>query len=496
MKSYKKLEKKIEEVSRINNIVNALYWDMSTNTPLLSIQNKKEEISYLKQLSYQKLISEDVGDLIQQATEKKSVLNNWQLANLKEIQRKYDLSVCIGTENQKEYIKNTIECEAVWYGAKENNDFAKIFPYLKNVIISTRNVSQQKKIYYPNKTIYEILIDQYDSGRNIPFLKEVYSKIKNQLPGLIQEIQQKQNSENLIPIPTSLSIDQQFLLNKKIAKLMGFDFKKGSIDNANHYFCGGSPGDVRLLVKKNSNFLDNMMKVIHEVGHGLYEQNLPNNYKNQPVGKAAGMAAHESQSLIMEIHIARSREFMAFLSKILRDEYNLKGNEYSEENLYRHVTRVAPNSIRLESDELTYLLHIILRCEIEEELIEQVIDLKDLPEVWNSKMQQYLGITPQPLKKGCMQDIHWFKGYFGYFPTYCMEAILSSTMINKIIQKDHMSFEDIKKGDFSSINQWLNTNIRNFGALRKIEELVKNAGGGKISADVDLDDIKKRYLKK
>jgi carboxypeptidase Taq len=272
MKSYKKLEKKIEEVFRINNIVNALYWDMSTNTPLLSIQNKKEEIAYLKQLSYQKLISEDVGDLIQQATEKKSVLNNWQLENLKEIQRKYDLSVCIDTENQKEYIKNTIECEAAWYGAKENNDFAKIIPYLKNVIISTRNVAQQKKIYYPNKTIYEILIDQYDSGRNISFLKEVYSKIKNQLPSLIQEIQEKQNSENLIPIPISLSIDQQFLLNKKIAKLMGFDFKKGSIDNANHYFCGGSPGDVRLLVKKNSNFLDNMMKVIHEVGHGCAKE--------------------------------------------------------------------------------------------------------------------------------------------------------------------------------------------------------------------------------
>lgn len=494
MKNYKKLEEKIEEVFRINNIMNALYWDISTKTPTLSKQNKKEEITYLKQLSHQKLISRDIGDLIEKAKKEKTDLNLWQLANLKEIERRYKIAICVEKNTQEDYIKNTIECEEIWFKAKINNNFSQVLPYLKKVILSSRQIAKQKQDYYPNSTLYETAIDQYDPGRNIATLKTIYSEIKNKLPDIIKEIKEKQNNESIIPIHNELSSVQRASLNNRIAKIMGFDFKKGRIDNANHYFCGGSPSDVRLLVKSNTNFLDNMLKVIHEVGHGVYEQNLPNNYKNQPVGKASGMAAHESQSLIMEMHILRSREFMIFLSKTLRDEYNLKGEEYSEENLYKHVTRISPNCIRLSSDELTYLLHVVLRCEIEEELIEGKLDVEDLPKKWNMKMQQYLGISPKSFAEGCMQDIHWFRGYFGYFPSYCIGTILSSMMINKIRQEDVLAFEKVKTGNIDNINQWLNKNIRNFGSLARIEELVEEAVGEKLSVNSYLVNIKKKYL--
>lgn len=495
MKFYKELEEKTEEIFKINNIVNILYWDLSTITPPLSAQNKKEEIAYLKQLSHQKLTSMQIKDLIYKASKEKKNLNQWQLANLREIIRRHEIETCVSKETQVEHINNTIECEEVWHKASVNNDFSMVFPYLKKVVTSTRQLAQQKQSYYPNKTTYEILIDQYDPGRTVFSLKEIFFKLKSSLPEIIQEIRDKQSSEQIIPILNKLSTAQQLKLNKKLAKIMGFDFRKGRIDYSKHYFCGGSPYDVRLLVKKNNNFLDNIMKVIHEVGHGLYEQNLPISYKNQPVGKASGMAAHESQSLMMETHIAKSQEFMSFLSRILRDDYNLNGIEYSAENLYKHATRISPSSIRLSSDELTYLLHIVLRYEIEEELIEGDMDLKNLPEIWNKKMRLYLGISPKSLKEGCMQDIHWFKGYFGYFPSYCMGTILSFMMIHQIKEENRDTFQNIKEGNFDNINQWLNKNIRSYGSFKTIEELVEEKVGKKLSVSLYLDNIKRKYLK-
>ena len=492
-KYYKQLEKEIEEVYKINNITNILYWDISTYTPINSRENRKREIEYLQQLSNQKLASKKVAKLITQSETEEDSLDKWQRVNLQEIIKKHKLAISVKERIKVIHIKNTVECEALWHSTKTKK-LHQVKPYLQKVVSSVKVIAQERKSYLKSESLYEALIDQYSPNLKISFLKKIFQELKDKLPSLVQEIQEKQKPEDIHQIPDALSKSEQLQLNTTIAQLLGFDIKRGRLDESRHYFCGGSPCDVRLLIKPSNNFLENIMKVVHEVGHGLYEQNLPNHYKNQPVGKSAGMVAHESQSLIMEMHIGRSMEFMTLISKILRDQYNLKGNVYSPENLYKHAIRVKPNNIRLESDELTYLLHIILRCEIEEDIIEGNLHLDDLRTTWNQKMQLYLGIIPDSDRNGCLQDIHWFKGYFGYFPAYCIGSILASMMVSRIQSVDSLFFSRIEKGDFSQINNWLNRNIRKFGALENIQQLVEKQTDQLLSVDIYLDNIRKKYL--
>jgi len=491
---YKKLEKEVEEIYKINNITNILYCDLSTCAPINSRENRKKEIEYLQQLSNQKLTSNKIAKLIAQSKKEADSFDKWQRVNLQEIIKKHKLAISTNKAIKTIHIKNTIECESIWHSIKIKK-LHQIKPSLQKVISSVQVIAKERKSYLNTESSYEALVDQYSPNLKTSLLKKTFKDLKSNLPPIIKEIQEKQKLEDVHQIPDALSRSEQLQLNTTIAQLLGFDFKRGRVDQSSHYFCGGSPYDVRLLLKSSNNFLENIMKLVHEVGHGLYEQNLPNNYKNQPVGKSAGMVAHESQSLIMEMHVARSMEFMALISKILRDQYNLKGNIYSPENLYKNVTRVRPNNIRLESDELTYLLHIILRCEIEEDIVEGNLGLDELPAIWNKKMQLYLGITPNSDREGCLQDIHWFKGYFGYFPAYCVGSILASMMVSRIQNLDTLFFSRIEKGDFSEINNWLNSNIRKYGALENIQQLVEKQTDQLLSVNVYLDNIKKKYLR-
>lgn len=493
-RNYKKLESKIEEIYKINNIINMLYWDISVCTPINSIKIKQEKIAYLKKLSHKKLISKEIGKLIDLAEKESGDLNEWQFSNLQKIITKYKTAACIPQKLNNFHDKNVIECEQAWRIAIDKNDYLKIIPCLSKVVSSTREIAEKQNVYLKKDSIYQILVNRYNPNINSLFLKNILFKIKKELPLIINEIQEQQKQDKLLPIPADLSGSQQLQIIKKIAQLLDFDFTRGRIDYAHHYFCGGYPGDTRLLIKKSDNFLQNIMKAVHEIGHGLYEQNLPNKYKNQPVGKAAGIAFHESQALIMESHIARSREFMVLISKILRDQYNFTDKAYSADNLYKHITRIAPSSIRLQSDELTHLLHVVLRCKIEEAIIDGQIKLKDLPNIWDDIIKKYLGIKTDLLKNSYMQDIHWFKGYFGYFPAYCIGSLLASKIM-LTMQKENKSFlQKIELGDLSQTNAWLNNNIRCFGSLKNIEQLLGNPIAELVSVDSYLSSIKAKYL--
>ena len=227
----------------------------------------------------------------------------------------------------------------------------------------------------------------------------------------------------------------------------------------------------------------------------MYEQNLPANYKNQLVGKAKGMAIHESQSLLMEMQVGRSKEFCEFLSKLLNDEFGLKGQEYSADNLYKLNTRVRPSLIRIDADEVTYPMHVMLRFEIEELLINKELTLNDIPDFWNKKMQEYLGVVPNTNSEGCLQDIHWPSGSFGYFPAYTCGAIIAS-MLMEGARKSAITIDaDITMGNFNSINEFLNNRVRNFGSLKTTKDLIKDATGeNKINTEIFLKYLKTKYL--
>jgi len=244
-----------------------------------------------------------------------------------------------------------------------------------------------------------------------------------------------------------------------------------------------------------NNFLSGIMASMHEAGHGLYEQNLPIPYRNQFVGKANSMSVHESQSLFMEMQVGKSKEFMEFLAKLLKDDLKFKGPEYSSDNLYKLITRVKPGFIRIQADEVTYSMHVILRFEIEEALINDNLTLDDLPAYWNQKMYEYLGIKPSSNKEGCLQDIHWSLGDFGYFPSYTNGAIIASMLMNRIRAINSNTGHEITKGEFENLNKFLNQNIRNWGSCKSTVDLIKEATGEeKIAPLIFLKYLEQKYL--
>ena len=494
MQNYLLLEKEIEEINQISNVVDILSWDIAVNMPIGSAESRTNEMSLLSSIIHSRLKSNKINDLINAADAEISQLNIWQIANLREIKRKTRYISCISDNLQKQYISAATKSELVWREARKDNDFNKLKPYLREVLGCVQELSEAKASLL-NCTKYDALLDEYDPARKTEDLKQIFASLKTVLPDLIKQVVDKQKVETVLPI-SDVPIEQQKLIGRRIMEIMGFDFTRGRIDDSTHPFCGGTTFDIRITNRyKTGDFISGIMGVVHETGHALYEQNLPANYKNQLVGKAKGMAIHESQSLLMEMQIGRSKEFCEFLSKLLNNEFGFKGEEYSADNLYKLNTRVKPSLIRVDADEVTYPMHVTLRFEIEELLINQELTLDDIPDFWNKKMQEYLGVLPNTNSEGCLQDIHWPSGWFGYFPAYTCGAIIAS-MLMKAARESVANIEtDITYGNFNSINEFLNNRVRNYGSLKTPDDLIKEATGeNKINPEIFLNYLKQKYL--
>lgn len=494
--NYLYLSKKFEQVHNIKNILNIVEWDYSTFMPSLSATNRQDDIATLSSIAHEIITSSEVQELIIKAETETSSLDHWQLANLREMKRHVTHAISISTELQKDFIKASGECEFIWREARKNNDFNQLKPYLERVVHLVKEISQAKAQCFSSSK-YDALIDQYDPDSNSNNIKKIYAILKKELPNLLNQIMEKQSIEELLPITETIDANTQKAIGIKIMEKMGFNFKAGRLDESAHPFCGGTSTDVRITTRYNvNNFVNGIMGIIHETGHALYEMNLPNDYTNQYVGKARGMAFHESQSLIMEMQACRSREFIEFLAKLLRDDFGFRGKEYSSDNLFKMITRVTPSFIRVDADEVTYPLHVILRFEIEEAIFEGNLTVNEIPQLWNEKMQKYLGIIPDSFALGCLQDIHWPSGSFGYFPSYTNGAIIASMLMNSAKAQFPNINSNLVQGDFNELNLYLNQNLRNFGCLYKSGELLEKATGyEEIQSNIFINYLTEKYLK-
>lgn len=493
--SYFRLEKEIEKITHLGNILSLAGWDSATYLPSNSAPNRQKEIATVSAIIHEMSSSKDMGKMIKDSMDELDLLDEWQAANLQKIKKSYDHATCISSEIEHEHTRISGECEYVWRGARMENDWKKLEPYLDKVFASVKKIAKLKEDKF-GIAQYDILIDSFDPERKSSEVEEVYNNLKDNLPGLIQKIVKKQSSEKVIPLTKKIDENTQREIGLRVMRAMGFDMERGRLDKSVHPFCAGTNDDVRITTRYDeSNFLSSLLGVIHEAGHGLYQQNLPANYRNQPVGSAKGMAFHESQSLIMEKQAAKTPEFTEFLAKILRDEFKITGEEYSATNLYLLMTRVSPSLIRVDADEATYPLHVIIRFEIEKAIIEGQLKTKDLPEYWNNKMQQYLGITPPDDKDGCMQDIHWPSGWFGYFPSYTNGAIIASMLMKAARQKHPEIRKQLQEGSFESLNSYLNNNLRSYGSVKNSADLLElSTGHRKINPEIFTGYLKGKYL--
>ncbi|MCZ6889442.1 MAG: carboxypeptidase M32 [Gammaproteobacteria bacterium] len=491
--SYQKLEAKFKVVGDLEHAQSMLSWDEAVMMPAGGGATRGEALATLAGLRHDMVSSDEVGDLLDSAR-CETTLDAWQTANVREIGKMWSKARAVPTDLVMARSRAATACEQRWRQARPDNDWDSIVEPLVEVLELTRLYAQCLAESF-NLTQYDALIDVYEPGMTQAVIDPIFARLASALPSIVDNVMARQGKalELTGPFPDA----RQAELAQTLMATLGFDFERGRLDTTHHPFCGGHPDDTRITTRYNpGDFLESMFAVLHETGHAMYEQGLPAAWRGQPVGGSGGMALHESQSLLMEMQACRSHEFLDFAGPLVRSALRGDANQpaWSNANLYLLATRVQRGYIRVEADELTYPLHIILRYEIEQALIGGEMEIGDVPDAWDEKMQGYLGLsTTGNFTDGPMQDVHWFAGLFGYFPTYTLGALTAAQLF--AAARDGIGDLDasLGRGDFSTLLAWLRSNVHGRGSFTSTGEIVRDATGGPLGTDAFFDHVARRY---
>lgn len=491
-KTYQKLIKKIKRIKNIDHANSILTWDQQVMMPEGGVEARSSQKSFLSGLAHKLLREKEIGKLIKKL--EKEALENTQKSVIREIKREHEKARKVPVELMEKISKRSSKSVDVWERAKQKSDFSSFAPELDKIIELKRKYANHIN---PEKDPYKVLFDDYEPYIKFDTVETVLNNLKKKLPKLIKKIF---NSETNIKTDTfkgEFSPKKQEKIARKVVEDLGFDFKHGRFDTSTHPFTIGNQYDSRITTRYNEkNISEGLTSTIHEFGHSLYDLNLPKKYYGTPLGSARELSIHESQSRLWENHIGRSKGFWKFLLPYLKKEFPKQFKNISPKDCFESINQVKErNPIRVDADELTYHLHILLRFEIGRSLINREIKVKELPEYWNNKMEKYLGFRPENDAKGCLQDIHWAWGDFGYFSTYSMGSMIAAQLYGTISSEIQDLEEKIKNGNFKTLRNWLKEKIHRHGQKYKTEELIKNATGEKPTADYFLDYIKEKYSK-
>ncbi len=343
---------------------------------------------------------------------------------------------------------------------------------------------------------YDALLAQFDPGNRLALIEPVFAELRAGLPGLIEAARAHQAGQPAPPVldgPFPQALQQE--LAQRLMLTAGFDAARGRLDISTHPFCGGATDDVRITTRYDeSDFAGSLMGVLHETGHALYEQGRPREWLSQPAGRARGMTLHESQSLLIEMQACRSRAFVGWLAPLLRETFGRAGPAWEADNLYRRLTRVEPGFIRVDADEVSYPAHVLVRTELETRLIAGELALADLPEAFNAGIRSLLGIVVPDDRRGCLQDIHWPAGLWGYFPTYTLGAITAAQLFDAACRDEPALPDCLSRGDFAPLLAWLRPRVHARGSSATTAEIVQAATGAPLSAAVYQRHLRRRYL--
>ncbi len=471
-----------------------LHWDMATQMPAGGAEARSEQVATLKLVCHEIIADPSMPDLLSGA-EAQNDLDPWQRANLVEMRRSWLHASALPGDLVEALSKASSTCEMVWRQARPNSDFAAVLPALRELLTLVQCVATLKAERL-GVSPYDALLDQYEPGGSSAAIDAIFEPFARVLPGLIDDalVLQGRSRKPVAPEgPFPVEIQRQAAI--KLMERIGFDFDHGRLDISLHPFCGGTPDDVRITTRYDTDdFRGALMGVLHETGHALYERGLPLAWRRQPVGHARGMSLHESQSLLVEMQVCRSRDFMEFAAPILRDTFGRRGPEWDADNLYRLGTQVERSLIRVDADEVTYPAHVILRYRLERALLAGDLKLEDLPEAWDEAMHELVGIVPPDDRQGCLQDIHWYDGAFGYFPTYTLGAMTAAQLFDAAKRADPAIAPGIAKGEFAPLLGWLRTNVHGQASRHSTAEIITAATGRKLDSAVFERHLRARYL--
>ncbi len=494
MEAYEKLEEHFEKLNRFGEVLAILGWDHAAMMPSGGAKARAEQMAMLRGLHHQMLTEPQVEEWLEKAGDADE-LDEWRRANLREMRRAWLHASSVPARLVEERSRKGSECEVLWRTARKDDDFARLAPYLQEVLKLTREVATIKAEAF-GVSPYDALLDQFEPDGSSEKLDVVFDDLAEFLPGFLEEVLEHQAQAPDPIVPTGpFPQKKQEELARRLMQSWGFDFDHGRLDTSHHPFCGGYPEDVRLTTfYSEDNFLRAIMGVLHETGHALYSRGLPPDWRGQPVGRARGMGVHESQSLFVEMQVGRSRSFVRWVAPLYREVFGADGQEWSVDNLHRVKTRVERSLIRVDADEVTYPAHVILRYRLEKAMIAGDLEVEDLPAAWNEGMEELVGIRPPDNRDGCMQDIHWMDGTFGYFPTYTLGGLMAAQLY-AAAERDLGDLDGaVESGEFSVLLDWLRENIHSVGCRLTTEELLKEATGSGLDAGYFKKHLRDRYL--
>ena len=492
--SYAALQGWFERVGHLGHAQAMLSWDEAVIMPPGGGAARAESLAELARIRHDRVSDARVGDWIA-AARTEADLDRWQRANVDEIERTWLRARALPEDLVAASSRASTLCEQAWRTARPRNDWDAIAAPLAEVVGLARERAGCLGEAL-GQAPYDALLDGYEPGMSREVIDPVFSRLKETLPAIVDAAVATQRDP--VPLPGPFDERRQAELAETLMRRLGFDFERGRLDTSHHPFCGGRPDDVRITTRySTADPLESLFAVLHETGHALYEQGLPRQWRGQPVGGSGGMALHESQSLFLERQVCRGGAFLRFAAPVVRDAFGGDPGDpaWSVGNLTRMAARVRPGRIRVEADEVTYPLHIALRYEIEQALVAGEMPVRDVPEAWNARMRSYLGIdTSGDYRDGPMQDVHWFAGLVGYFPTYTLGALTAAQLFSAAA-RDLPGLDDaIARGDFGGLREWLRARVHSWGRLRGTLEIVRTATGGDLGVDAFLAHLERRYL--
>jgi carboxypeptidase Taq len=492
-RAYEELAARFSRLSRVSDAAAMLQWDMAAVMPEGGAEARGAQLATLRVIAHETLTDPATGDLLSK-TEADGGLEGWRAANVAEMRSAYRRAVAVPKDLVEALSVAGSRCEMTWRTARDKSDFKLVLPEAETLLRLTREKAQALSAAL-NLSPYDALLDGYEPGGRSGDIDPIFADLAEFLPGFIAEAREKtrQRGPGVRPKGPFPVAKQQALAEKLMARL-GFDFAHGRLDTSHHPFCGGVPDDVRITTRYNeADFVSGLMGVLHETGHALYEQGLPTEWRDQPVGQARGMSMHESQSLLLEMQACRSREFLSFVAPLLREAYG-DDPAFEADNLRRLYVKVEPGFIRVDADEATYPAHVILRYRLERAMIAGEMRFADLPPAWNQGMTSLLGLTPKDDAEGCLQDIHWYGGDFGYFPTYTLGAMTAAQLFAAARATNPDLMSELSGGDFSSLRGWLRANVHGLASSAQTHTLLERATGRPLSVEPFKSHLKARYL--
>ncbi|MEZ3164159.1 carboxypeptidase M32 [Halorubrum sp. RMP-47] len=487
--AYEALLDRVQRWNAVGSASGVLGWDQQVMMPEGGTPARSKQLSALSSVHHDMVTADETGELLDELDD--ADLTDEQAAVVREVRREYERADAVPVELVEEISETGSEALQAWEEAKAEDDFDEFAPYLEKHVELKREYAEHID---PDRDPYEVLFEEFEPCLSMERAESILTELREALVPMIEDIRESDVELAVDTFEGTFPEDDQEALSRDALELVGYDFDRGRLDVSSHPFTSGNQFDCRVTTRfDETDPLGAVGSTIHEFGHAQYNLGLPREHFGTPLGTSRDLSVHESQSRLWENHVGRSEAFWQEFLPVFQEHFP-QTEEATVRDAYEAFNQVyEDNLIRVEADELTYHLHIVIRFEIERDLVRGDLDVEDVPEVWNDKYEEYLGIRPDTDSEGCLQDIHWSHGNFGYFPTYSLGSVMAAQLFEAAEAEIDDLDAKIAEGEFDDLRDWLGENVHRHGARYETNELVKRATGEDFSADAFLDYVDEKY---